>query len=175
MDMGARICLPRKPKCTDCPLQLECAAHLTGQEESITGSKRKSTPIAVTVRCGWAKKKGHVLMAQNPSNGLFGGLWELPGVEHKKNLSFETSLSTQLIGRTGLRITLGAMLERITVRLTHRRITYQIFEAKKIQLVKQKKKNPGAYALIRWFKLEKLDQLPLPSAQQRILKALLRH
>jgi A/G-specific adenine glycosylase len=175
MDMGALICLPRKPKCTDCPLQLECDAHLTGQEKSITGSKGKPTPVAITVRCVWAKKKGCVLMAQNPSNGLFGGLWELPGAEHKKNLSSETSLSTQLIGRTGLRITLGAMLEKITVRLTHRRITYQIFEAKKIQLVKQKKKNPGAYALIRWFKLEKLDQLPLPSAQQRILEALLRH
>ena len=173
MDLGARICLPRHPKCLLCPLRSDCAARLAGQEESITGSTRKPIPTAVTVGCIWARRRGSALMARNPDNGLFGGLWELPGAEFTENSSPEKGLSKRLFERAGLRVTLGEMLKEISATLTHRRITYQIFEAKRVQSGKQAKKAPGAYAQVRWVKPDELDQLPLSRAQQRILHALL--
>lgn len=112
-------------------------------------------------------------MARNPDNGLYGGLWELPGAELTENALPEESLSKRLFERAGLRVALGRMLEEISATLTHRRITYRIFEAKSVRPVKQTKKPPGAYAQIRWVGPDELDQLPLSRAQQRILHALL--
>lgn len=173
MDLGARICLPRRPRCPLCPLRSDCAARLAGQEESITGSARKPIPTAVMVGCIWAQRRGSALMARNPDNGLYGGLWELPGAELTENASPEESLSKRLFERAGLRVALGRMLEEISATLTHRRITYRIFEAKSVRPVKQTKKPPGAYAQIRWVGPDELDRLPLSRAQQRILHALL--
>ena len=65
------------------------------------------------------------------------------------------------------------MLEEISATLTHRRITYRIFEAKRVRSEKQAKKAPGAYVQVRWVKPDELDRLPLSRAQQRILHALL--
>jgi len=35
MDLGATICLPRQPRCTDCPLRQLCQAHQQGLERQL--------------------------------------------------------------------------------------------------------------------------------------------
>ncbi|HXF86539.1 MAG TPA: A/G-specific adenine glycosylase [Anaerolineales bacterium] len=78
MDLGAMICIPRKPRCSICPLARVCKAYRNGtQELRPVKEKKREVPhyfhvAAVIVR------NGKVLLAQRPSSGLLGGMWEFP-------------------------------------------------------------------------------------------------
>ena len=171
MDLGARVCIPRNPRCPLCPFHSRCIARLEGRTTDITGALVKPSPRAAAFSCVLARRSGgSVLLAQNPSSGLFGGLWELPGGECSREESPADALPRLLRERAGLRVRTGEPLGKFTATLTHRRITYHVYAAAGVRT----NGKPGAYARVRWVKPADLDQLPLPKAQRRILRALLR-
>lgn len=78
MDLGATICIPKKPRCSICPLMRLCKARQNStQEQRPVKKPRKSTPQYVNV-AGIVIQRGRVLLAQRPSKGLLGGMWEFP-------------------------------------------------------------------------------------------------
>lgn len=78
MDLGATICIPKKPRCLICPLMRMCKAHQNGTQELRPVKKpRRPTPHHVHA-AGIVIKRGRVLLAQRPSKGLLGGMWEFP-------------------------------------------------------------------------------------------------
>lgn len=77
MELGATVCTPKNPRCTQCPWQNVCKAFSLGKTASIPVIQRKTkTPhrhaIALVIR----DKTGRFLLRQRPSKGLLGGLWE---------------------------------------------------------------------------------------------------
>ena len=80
MDVGATICSPRSPRCTDCPLNSLCDGHLEGRPTDFpVVVKRKKAPIRHAVAGVQRGEDGRLLLACRPPEGLFGGLLELPG------------------------------------------------------------------------------------------------
>jgi A/G-specific adenine glycosylase len=78
MDLGAIICIPKKPRCLVCPVMDLCRARQNGTQELRPVKKpRNSTPQYVNA-AGIVVKRGRVLLAQRPSRGLLGGMWEFP-------------------------------------------------------------------------------------------------
>ncbi len=83
MELGALICTPGTPNCTQCPLsgQKICKAEMTdAQAKYPVVAKRKAAADLqlVALQAAWIQtKQGIVLARRNPA-GLFGGLWELP-------------------------------------------------------------------------------------------------
>lgn len=79
MDLGATVCLPRRPLCGACPLQNECAAHLSGQEHALpTPRVRAARPVRQTVMLLARRTDGAVLLERRSEQGIWGGLWCLP-------------------------------------------------------------------------------------------------
>lgn len=89
MGMGALVCLPRKPRCENCPGAIHCRAlaldireHLPELPERV--SQRLESRAVALVYHG-----ERVLVRQRPEEGLLGGLWEFPhflGVRRKAEL-----------------------------------------------------------------------------------------
>ena len=78
MDLGATICLPKNPRCLICPLMKVCKARMNGtQEQRPVLRPRKDVPEYVHA-AGVIINNGEVLLAQRPSQGLLGGMWEFP-------------------------------------------------------------------------------------------------
>jgi A/G-specific adenine glycosylase len=79
MDLGATICVRRRPVCAGCPLSDDCTAHIAGRQGELPASRRrrarriKTTFMVLAIRAG-----GHVLLEQRPPHGIWGGLWGLP-------------------------------------------------------------------------------------------------
>ena len=83
MEIGATVCKPTSPRCSECPLSDQC---LNVQPES------GGTPL-VPIKQGKTKVKQvnlhfhvvtngtHVWMRQRPATGIWGGLWEFPSEE----------------------------------------------------------------------------------------------
>ncbi|WP_315834589.1 A/G-specific adenine glycosylase [Bradyrhizobium prioriisuperbiae] len=78
MDLGATICTPKKPACSLCPLNDNCAALTRGDQETFprkapkkTGELRRGAAFVVT--------RGHELLVRTrPEKGLLGGMTEVP-------------------------------------------------------------------------------------------------
>ncbi|HEV8312010.1 MAG TPA: A/G-specific adenine glycosylase [Burkholderiaceae bacterium] len=78
MDLGATLCLARKPSCLLCPVQADCAARREGEPEAYPVKTRKlkrgqRESVWLWLRCG-----DRLWLQQRPPQGVWAGLWSLP-------------------------------------------------------------------------------------------------
>ena len=79
MDLGATICVRRRPLCAACPLQPHCRAHATGMQHAIPAPRRRPARRAQAVVMLLAQRTdGSVLLERRPARGVWGGLWSPP-------------------------------------------------------------------------------------------------
>ncbi|MGZ0189103.1 MAG: A/G-specific adenine glycosylase, partial [Alphaproteobacteria bacterium] len=79
MDLGATICLPRRPRCLVCPLLNACKARGNGIEASLPKKAPKPVKPMRTGTVYWVKNNdGAVLVRRRQPKGLLGGMVELP-------------------------------------------------------------------------------------------------
>src|SRR6201994_369735 len=78
MDLGSSICTPKKPACSLCPLNDDCAARQRGEQETFprkfakkTGALRRGAAFVVT-------RGDELLVRARPEKGLLGGMTEVP-------------------------------------------------------------------------------------------------
>lgn len=78
MDLGATVCLPRKPLCGVCPFQLDCQARLANAPLSFPVQTKKLTRkgIRITWLCLW--QEGKLWMTRRPDKGIWASLWTPP-------------------------------------------------------------------------------------------------
>lgn len=127
MDVGSGICKPRAPRCPDCPLHPHCAGAATGAPTDFpTPRPKKRAPDRSAVGLVF-EHEGAVLLARRPSDGLFGGLYELPGGFAESGESPRKAAARLAGERLGVHP--GATRELGSVRhtLTHMRITLYLF------------------------------------------------
>ena len=88
IELGALVCTPGEPKCSDCPLHLLCAAHREGRERDLPvrlakTKRRVEERTVLVIRCtsGEAAAVRHIALRKRPAEGLLGGLYEFPCLE----------------------------------------------------------------------------------------------
>jgi len=79
MELGARICLPRRPECVACPVHTHCALAFSPVE------KKQTNRVAVR-DVHWRVHlhldgSNAVWLQQRPGDGIWGGLWSPPVTE----------------------------------------------------------------------------------------------
>lgn len=76
MDLGATVCLARKPLCEACPMLDICAARREGRPESYPVKTRKLKRSAQSLWLLWAQTRdGAVWLRQRPTPGVWAGLY----------------------------------------------------------------------------------------------------
>ena len=79
MDLGATLCVRRKPLCVPCPLAAQCVARRTGRQHELPAPRRALRRTARGVFMVVALDgAGRVLLERRPASGVWGGLWCLP-------------------------------------------------------------------------------------------------
>jgi A/G-specific adenine glycosylase len=158
MDLGATICLPKNPLCLICPLMEMCKARQLGiQAERPVLKPRKATPhyvqaAAVIVR------RGRVLLARRPSDGLLGGLWEFPNgrVDGDPAAGLAQALRTAYRLKVRRKEALGLVRHAYT----HFKVTVHAFRAELVSV-------PGRRNL-KWVKLGELEDYPMGKVDRQI-------
>jgi A/G-specific adenine glycosylase len=78
MDLGATLCTRNAPRCDECPVAVDCRAHILGKQARYPGSRpRKTLPVRRT-RMLMLIADGAVLLERRPPAGIWGGLWGFP-------------------------------------------------------------------------------------------------
>ncbi len=160
MELGATVCLPRRPRCLFCPLVEGCAA--SGDQPERFPSPRKER--AREERLGLAVRTedgGRILLFRRPDDStLLAGLWELPWLEVVDGAPEEA-----LAERYGGRWILGERLGSVRHGITFRDLTIEVRSAEILDSEQLAERSIEA----RWFRREEMESLALPSLVSKLL------
>jgi A/G-specific adenine glycosylase len=87
MDLGATVCLPKKPLCTTCPVQPHCTACAAGDPQRYPVRTRKLKRSSQSIWMLWAQTPlGAVWLSRRPTPGVWAGLHCLPLFDSEETL-----------------------------------------------------------------------------------------
>jgi len=170
MDLGALICTPKAPNCENCPISAFCQARALGlQEERPVCSPRKKPPH-LTVTAAVIQRDGKVLLAQRPSKGLLGGMWEFPGgTMEDGDADLEACLKREIKEELGVVIRVGIQFGVYQHAYTHFRITLHAF---KCDLLDGEQPENLASERLEWVRLGDLTSSPMGKVDRQIAEKL---
>ena len=168
MDLGATVCLPRAPRCGECPLRRNCTGYKKGIQNRLpVRSERKPIPSVLAV-IGVIRKNGRVLIARRPARGLLGGLWEFPGGKPGPGESLQEALKREVREETGIKVSVRNPLMVVKHAYSHFRVELHAFLC---DFMSGTPKPLGCDDL-KWVALGRLRDYPFPKANQVIISRL---
>jgi A/G-specific adenine glycosylase len=79
MDLGATVCVRRRPLCLHCPLAEGCLARRSGRQHELPAPRRaRARPRRRVFMVLALENSGRVRLERRPESGVWGGLWCLP-------------------------------------------------------------------------------------------------
>ena len=85
MDLGATVCVRRRPLCAACPLEPHCAAKRSRRQHEMPAPRARTVRrMRAVVMLLAQRRDGSVLLERRPERGVWGGLWcppQFPSVE----------------------------------------------------------------------------------------------
>ncbi|HDQ40756.1 MAG TPA: A/G-specific adenine glycosylase [Desulfonatronum sp.] len=79
MELGALVCLPRRPRCSACPVHAVCEAKRLDIVLERPVPAKAVTSIPIDVATGVLMAQGLVFIQKRLATGVWAGLWEFPG------------------------------------------------------------------------------------------------
>lgn len=86
MELGATVCTPKSPRCTDCPAEKWCRARKLGIAEKLPSARRKRETVMVTLAAAvLLDPRGRTLLVRqlDGAGALFSRMWQFPAIESK--------------------------------------------------------------------------------------------
>ncbi len=126
MDLGAMVCLARKPDCAACPLRRSCRAETEGLSAELPRRSPKRARPTRRAAVFWLRDgAGRVLFRRRPEKGLLGGMMELPSTPWQEGGWSEADLLQYAPAAADWR-QLGGQVEHV---FTHFRLELAVFAA----------------------------------------------
>lgn len=169
IDLGATICLPRKPFCLDCPLSPQCQAYQLDKQNELPRRKAKPAIPHHTVTAAVIRQRDRVLITQRPQSGLLGGMWEFPGGKQEAGESLHNCLRREIREELGVDLIIGDQLGVYKHAYTHYKVTLHAFECR----LNGAKPQPIKVNEQRWVQLEELEDFPMGKIDRMISEHLL--
>ena len=143
LDLGALVCLPRKPGCHVCPVKKFCAAK---SPESLPIRRSRPRTKRIAENHGLTVRQDRILLEQ--SRTRWRGMWILPPLklDRKIRSSSQTPIYTSIFP------------------FTNHRVRLRVFSGGASKMNKSRQ---------RWFSIGKLDSIPIPSPHRRAISAVL--
>jgi A/G-specific adenine glycosylase len=168
MDLGAALCTPRNPLCSQCPLGEICRARALGiQEQRPVRVARREQPHH-TVTAAVIQRDGQVLIARRPENGLLGGLWEFPGGKQQESEDLPACIQREIQEELGVEVQVGEELGVYRHAYTHFRITLHAYRC----YLTGGEPQPVEASQLRWVTPGELQSFPMGKIDRQISRDL---
>jgi A/G-specific adenine glycosylase len=169
MELGAMVCTPHNPLCSQCPLSFGCAAFKSGDQENLpVKSKKAPRPHRRMASAVITSEKNDFLILKRPNRGLLSNLWEFPNIEIGKSEDIGGQLKHHLL-KQGLQINVEKKIAVVDHAYSHFSVTMEAFFCRLV--------NGGADKLnhgqkSKWVSAQKLASYPFPKVHKPVLALL---
>ncbi len=169
MELGATVCLPRKPACLLCPLSDFCRACKQGNPEAYPHKvpKKKVPTVLVAAAVLW-REDGRFLVARRKQEGMLGGLWEFPGGKVEEGESLRDCVKREMKEELGVEVLPRKPRVRVKHVYSHFKLDMEVWDCD------WQGDEPKAIdcADFRWVTRQQCDDLPFSKADLKVLKTL---
>ena len=154
MELGATVCVPKNPRCAQCPVRACCAAFKANSQEFVP-LKQSAAPKRMVVHHALVEIRGSSMgMITRPATGLWAGMLSPPVVE-----SVQVLRPAKLLAEMREVKRIEKFRGEFTFLTTHRAIRFRVYVAKF-----------HSKAKLRWISLKKLEHHAVSNAVLKIAK-----
>lgn len=168
MELGARICLPRNPRCNDCPLAPACQARITDRTDELPVRNKRPPPARVVASAAVVSKNGRYLVVRRPPSGLLANLWGFPSFEGDAQPPRERRLVSLVEQTYGIETAITARLGPITHQFTHRHLTLDAYRLRWVA----GRLSRDADRPTRWLRPADFARFAFPRLDRKIIERL---
>lgn len=144
MELGATVCRPLAPICTECPFASNCTARLKGLQEELPRNAPRRAIVEMRQHVLVPiSDRGRFGVRQIPEGEWWAGMWEFPRATDLADLPWT-----------------GDVVGSIRHQVTHHRIELRVYRVREID------ESPR----FTWVSGRDLEKLPMPSPQRKALK-----
>lgn len=169
MELGAMVCKPRQPKCSECPLARECVA-LSRDEVAKLPVKDKAPKVPhleVGAAIVWHQNK--ILITQRPDGKMLAGLWEFPGGKQEPGETMRDTIIRELKEETCLVVDPFEELGVYRHAYSHFTLRLHAWHARVDEINGLCCETPHA-----WVLPAELERYPFPEVDRKIIRDLIR-
>lgn len=168
MELGALVCLPNAPQCTQCPLQNRCRAFKENRLTEIpfkspARSKKRLYHFVLLLICD-----GRILTVQRPRKGLLAGMWEFPVVQTEATSLSPNDIPNALALLGWQHLQPAKILPMMKHTYSHIALQFRplIFTLQKAVALKS-----DFYLQQKWLSPAQMESVALHNAHQKILRS----
>lgn len=166
MELGALVCTPKNPACSQCPLRPRCHAHGRGLTAALPVKSRRSPQPLFQVALAVIVRGSRLYIQQRPEKGHLGGLWEFPGGKCLAAEKPEQAVVRECREELGVEVNVSAKLAEVRHAYTHFKIVLHVF-ACRLRGSGLHPRQPHA-----WVKCADLPRFPFPAANHKFFPQL---
>ncbi len=123
MELGARLCVPKQPRCPECPVAAHCVALKRGVVDKRPVKRPRKKPAQAEIVVAAIERNGAYLLGKRPNEGMLAGLWEFPGGPVQPGESHQEALVRECRAETGLTLKVGGLMGSVNHAYTHLKVT----------------------------------------------------
>jgi len=165
MELGARVCTPKRPWCAACPVRAQCDALAAGAQEDLPVRRPKKTPPHREHVVAAIRRNGRYLIAKRPPNGLLGGLWEFPGGEIQPGETRQAALARVVKTALGIDIRVGGLVASVSHAYSHFTVALDVYRCDPLAGRPQ----ANAHVQLKWVRPAQFDRYAFPKANHKFL------
>ena len=169
MELGALVCTPVSPSCSECPLERHCVARRRGTVDRLPELPARRPTVDVRRVVLLVRHGDRVLLRQRRDEELSAGLWDLPGAftgaEGDVSTGFDDAVSLLPFA-----IERGDELGRARHAVTYRRIALEVISATPALPLRRSRRRGPDGARLEWVEPSEALSRALSSPAREVLK-----
>jgi A/G-specific adenine glycosylase len=170
MELGALVCLPKSPRCEECPLTRTCESRRLGivSDRPVPGTTDSMIPIEVAN--GVLIHQDRVFIQKRRAGGVWANLWEFPGGQVEPGEEPAATVAREFFEETELRVHPTTRITVIKHGYTRYRVTLHCFLCELTDFTAR----PVIHAAQdwRWAAWEELAELAFPAPHRKLIDLL---
>lgn len=168
MELGALVCLPRAPRCADCPCRSVCAARRDDRVAELPRLSPKRDVVRVARAVLVVRRDGRILLRRRREGEVSAGLWDFPGSFTGEDADSTVEHAAALLP---FAVRVGERLGTVRHAVTYRRVRADVFSAEPEGAADGASRGTDG-AELAWAVADGADALALSSPARRTLRLL---
>lgn len=170
MELGALVCLPKAPKCGQCPISPHCEALQQGTVAQRPVVNRAIKPVAIVMATGLLFHLGKIFIQKRLADDVWANLWEFPGGRLQKGETSIEALRREYLEETGFEIEIVEDLGLVRHSYTIYRVTLHCFLCR--LLSNNTSPTLTAAQEFRWVRWQELAGYAFPAGHRKFIENL---